>query len=94
MHTEVFDIDDQLSILWHDTYSAIIDVVDKCFARDTEIKLIDGRSLNYIIVSCDGVIILCTSSGYIDYAEEFDDSYLYEAYRAMCSCISRDGILL
>lgn len=83
MQRKEFDIDEQLSVLWQDTYNAIIDIVDSSFGRGSIIKLNNNRLLKYITVSCDGVIRLCSAAERIDYAEEFDDCYLYEAYREL-----------
>lgn len=83
MQTKEFDIDEQLSALWQGTYNAIIDIIDSFFIRGSIIKLSNSHLLKYVKVSCDGVISLCSTAELIDYAEEFEDCYLYEAYREL-----------
>ena len=83
MNIEEINIDEQLSILWTNVYDAILNIIDIRYTREFIVELPNSLLLSYVLVTYDGVIRLCTSSGYVDYAEQFEDEFLYDAYRQL-----------
>lgn len=83
MKAEEINIDEQLSVLWSNVYDAILSIIDNRYSRECKVELPNSLLLSYVLVTYDGVIQLCTSSGYVDYAEQFEDEFLYDAYRQL-----------
>lgn len=83
MQGEPVNIDEELTELWESVYSAIVGIVDREYARGNSIEFSDSYLVKSVMVTSDGYVKLADCTGESDFAEQFTDEYLYEAYRRL-----------
>lgn len=83
MQGELVNIDEELTELWESVYSAILGIVDREYWRGNIIEFSDSLLVKSVMVTPDGYVRLTDSDGESDFAEQFTDEYLYEAYRRL-----------
>lgn len=76
------DIDDELSILWQKIYNSILQFIMDKGLTDISIEL-QNCCIKSLLVSSDGIINLTDHNNATDFAENFDDTVLYEVYQTL-----------
>ena len=79
-------VDDELSILWQHLYECVVNTVKSQQKEGCEIHL-PGCCVQSISVEPDGILMIKDQNGLSDYAENFEDSVLYEVYEAISQTI-------
>ena len=73
------NIEEELTLIWQRIYTEIVHYVLTKGLRNKKIEL-KNSLIKYVFVDIDNILLLIDYNGNTNYAEDYEDSILYDVY--------------